>query len=567
MLFNFCDQSTSTGVSTKLEPPRPPYGRRLIIPHIDHRAKTEPDSAWVAIPVTEDDLTKGYKDITYHQFVNGVNHAVKWLTSNLPASTFSQPFQAFAYVGLKDLRYPFLAVAAGKLGLVLVMPSSSVTPEGRQRILAQKQCTTFLHSKDLSYAVTEVINLDPSVQAIEVPELNHFLTDEPAVPVPYIRTWAEGKNDPWLCFHTSGTTGHPKVITYTQHMLAQPDIAAGLTGIAHVNRFDGFRWFLPMPMLHYVGMLLTLSAAPFLGAIPVLLPANAAPTPPVIKTILKGTHVDGAMLVPALIDALIADPEAFELLKNLKAVHYAGAPLSVTAGRALDPHVQIVPAIGSTDAGAYFTEIVNLKGSEEWDYVRFQPHAGLVLEPRIDDMHELVFVKNPDCWMQPVFDLHPEWERFETKDLWVEHPVKKGTWKIVGRIDDYVFVQNGDGLYVGPFERVLEEHPGVKCALIGGQGRQVPVVVLELGEGVLGQVGMEEGRRELMRSLRPYVERINEECHEMVKLDPEVVVFTDEERPFPRTLKNTVLRLAALKMYEKEIEEVYRQCGYEAVPK
>lgn len=122
-------------------------------------------------------------------------------------------------------------------------------------------------------------------------------------------------------------------------------------------------------------------------------------------------------------------PDAFPLLKNLKAVHYAGAPLSITAGRALAPHVQIVPAIGSTDAGAYYTETVNSKGSEDWDYVRFKPHSGLVLEPRVDGMHELVFVRNPECWMQPVFDLHPEWERFETKDLWVEHPVRKGTWK------------------------------------------------------------------------------------------------------------------------------------------
>ncbi|KAK5097631.1 hypothetical protein LTR70_000656 [Exophiala xenobiotica] len=556
-------------MSAKLEPPRHPHGRRLLIPHIDHRAKTEPDSAWVAIPVDDNDLTKGYKNISYRQFANGVNHTVKWLKDNLPVSIFAQPFQAFAYVGSKDLRYPFLAVAAGKLELVLVLPSSSVTPEGRQRILSQKQCTTFLHSKELAYAVNEVVSLDPAVKALEFPELTDFLKAEPAEPVPYTKTWAEGKNDPWLCFHTSGTTGYPKVIVHTQHMFAQPDIAAGLTdsGEAMFSHFAGLRWFLPMPMLHYVGMLLTLSAATFLGTVPVLLPANATPSFSVVKQILLNTHVDGALLVPALIDALMAEPDAFELLKSLKAVHYAGAPLSVTAGRVLAPHVQIVPAIGSTEAGAYYTEIVNIKGSEDWDYVRFKPHSGLVLEPRVDGMHELVFVRNPECWMQPVFDLHPEWDRFETQDLWVEHPVHKGTWKIVGRMDDYVFLRSGDGLYVSPLERMLEEHPCVRSAVIGGQGRPVPVAVVEVDADVEAKVGTEERRREVVRSLRPYFDRINEGCHEMVRLDPEVVVFAGGHRPFPRTVKDTVLRLAALKMYEGDIEGVYERCGYGAGPK
>lgn len=380
MLFRFWDEDT-TNMSAKLEPPKHPHGRRLLVPHVDHRAKTEPDSAWVAVPTDDSDLTKGYTDISYRQFANGANHTVKWLKDNLPASIFAQPFQAFAYVGSKDLRYPFLAVAAGKLELVLVLPSSSVTPEGRERILAQKQCTTFLHSKELAYAVDEAVSLDPTVKAIEFPELTHFLKAEPAEPVPYTKTWADGKDDPWLCFHTSGTTGHPKVIVHTQHMFAQPDIPAGLTDSSEAasSHFAGFRWFLLMPMLHYVGMLLTLSAAPFLGTIPVLLPANAAPLLPVVKTIMKNTNVDGVLLVPALIDALIADPDAFPLLKNLNAVHYAGAPLSITAGRALAPHVQIVPAIGSTDAGAYYAETVNPRAQRTGITSSLSRIAGLCL--------------------------------------------------------------------------------------------------------------------------------------------------------------------------------------------
>ena len=424
----------------------------------------------------------------------------------------------------------------------------------------------FLHSADFAHVVDEVSQVDLAVKAIEVPELDRFMTDEPATPVPYTKTWEQGHNDPWLCFHSSGTTGFPKVITHTQQTFAQTDVALGLSDQG-TNQFAGFRWFLPMPMLHMVGMLLVLSFAPFCGVIPVLLPAHATATPAVVKAIMKGTRIDGAMLVPMLIDLLVADPEAFDLLKGLKSIHYTGAPLSVTAGKALSPHVQIMCAIGSTDVGAYYTELVSGRGSEDWDYVRFHPHAGLVLEHRTDGMHELVFVRNPDCAMQQVFSMHPELDRFETKDLMIEHPVRKGTWKIVGRMDDYVFVLNGDGLYVSPLEMVVEEHPGVRSALIGGQGRPVPVLLVEVVEGWKAQVETEEGRKAFVLSLREYIERINGRVHEMVKLDPDVVIVGRADRPFPRTVKDTVLRLGALKLYEKEIDEVYRRCGYKVVPK
>lgn len=84
---------------------------------IDERAQQEPDSVWVSITVDEREPFKGFKEITYSQFANAVNHAVHWLSENLPASPES--FQPFAYAGPKDLRYPILAVAVGKLEKVV----------------------------------------------------------------------------------------------------------------------------------------------------------------------------------------------------------------------------------------------------------------------------------------------------------------------------------------------------------------------------------------------------------------------------------------------------------------
>ncbi len=93
------------------------HGERSILTVIDERAKQAPESPWVSIPVDERDLSKGWKDITFAEFANAINHAARWLDENLPPST--EAFQTFAYTGPRDLRYPILAVAAGKLGKVV----------------------------------------------------------------------------------------------------------------------------------------------------------------------------------------------------------------------------------------------------------------------------------------------------------------------------------------------------------------------------------------------------------------------------------------------------------------
>ena len=92
------------------------HGRRIILSVIDELAQQEPNSTWVSIPVDEGDLSKGYKEVTCGQLWNAVNRAVQWLRESLPPS--SESFQSFAYAGPKDLRYPILAIAAGKLGKV-----------------------------------------------------------------------------------------------------------------------------------------------------------------------------------------------------------------------------------------------------------------------------------------------------------------------------------------------------------------------------------------------------------------------------------------------------------------
>lgn len=77
------------------------HGERIALSILDERAQNDPQSPCVSVPVDDEDMSKGYKDITYSQSANAVNHVAHWLVQHLPVS--KESFEPFAYVGPKDL--------------------------------------------------------------------------------------------------------------------------------------------------------------------------------------------------------------------------------------------------------------------------------------------------------------------------------------------------------------------------------------------------------------------------------------------------------------------------------
>ncbi|KAE8306517.1 AMP-binding enzyme [Aspergillus transmontanensis] len=525
------------------------HGKRILASVVETRARDGPESTWVSVPIDNEDLSRGFEDISFQQLNNAANHAARWLSEHLPGT--SEPFQCFAYAGPKDFRYPILAVAAAKIQKVMVLPSPLVTAEAQLRILENKRCTVYLRPSSMASQVDAILREAPHIQTVDVPEIDEFIREDEAVPYIYGKTWEEGKDDPWLVFHTSGTTGYPKPVTYTHSMMAFPDIAASLPDVelGYIHQYAYRRWYTPVPSLHFLGTVMTLAIPTFLHMTTVVGP----PVPPsaeIITKTLQYGQVEGAILPPALIDVLCQTSSGLDALRQLKFVHYAGAPLSKETGDQLASHVRIVPCIGSTEAGGYFTLIHDHR--DAWDYTSFQEYAGAVFENRLSNLYELVFIRRPGDSPQPVFKLYPDLDRFETKDLWIEHPVHKGLWKIIGRTDDYVYLSHADGLHASLLEPEIEAHPRVRSALIGGHGRPAPVIIVELFSTEEG-----ETQEELISSLQPYIEKVNARVHDCVRLSTERVIIAAEEKPFIRTIKGSVARMQTLGLYEDEIAALF----------
>lgn len=90
-------------------------GECLLSSAIDEQALTHPNDIFYSIPKDDNDLSQGFFDITCSRFANATDHAAAWLHAKIDEKAID-PFDAIAYQGPNDLRYPILAVAAAKVG-------------------------------------------------------------------------------------------------------------------------------------------------------------------------------------------------------------------------------------------------------------------------------------------------------------------------------------------------------------------------------------------------------------------------------------------------------------------
>ncbi len=88
------------------------YGRRLLSSVIDERAESNHQRPFASIPISND-VRKGYQDISYKVFANAINRCALWIKQHIGQSS---SFETLAYIGVNDLRYHILCMAAVKTG-------------------------------------------------------------------------------------------------------------------------------------------------------------------------------------------------------------------------------------------------------------------------------------------------------------------------------------------------------------------------------------------------------------------------------------------------------------------
>lgn len=96
---------------------------------IDHNASHHPQKVFASIPMDNNDLSKGFRDVTYVELSKAVDKAAFWLEEKLgpayneatnnadgPGQAPKSTFPTFAFYGTRDLRYSIFVLAAMKAG-------------------------------------------------------------------------------------------------------------------------------------------------------------------------------------------------------------------------------------------------------------------------------------------------------------------------------------------------------------------------------------------------------------------------------------------------------------------
>lgn len=300
----------------------------------------------------------------------------------------------------------------------------------------------------------------------------------------------------------------------------------------------------------------------FLGSTVVFGPSDRPATAEVVSQILEYARLDGMIVPPSLLESLCSSAETLTKVKKLQYVQYAGAPLRKEIGDLIAKDVRLVAAIGSTEAGAWFSRV---RDDAEWNYYAFMKGTGIELERREDNLYEVVFRRKEEYrrWQQ-IFDVYPDLDVFRTKDLFSKHPMKDDLWQYVGRADDIVNLSHGKDLDAVKLEGIIEGHPRVRCALVGGEGRQKPFLILEvleeLPEGSATSLDSNSSWRQgVIDEIWPVVEEANKSCVETIQLTKELTLLAGVDRRLPRTAKGTVARREAARLYKEQIDELYAE--------
>ena len=88
--------------------------------------------------------------------------------------------------------------------------------------------------------------------------------------------------------------------------------------------------------------------------------------------------------------------------------------------------------------------------------------------------------------------------------------------------------------------------------LLGGDRRPRPFLIIEL-------VGNNAPLSDQEKDAKPCIGKASEKCSDYVKIEKDLAIFADPVKPFLRTAKETVFRVASVALYSEEIEDLYQK--------
>ncbi|KAM0256172.1 hypothetical protein ACHAQJ_005151 [Trichoderma viride] len=474
-----------------------------------------------------------------------------------------ESFPTLAYIGPNDIRYLIIMLACMKAGhkALLISPRNSL--EGQMRLFEATNCNILFYAEPSQALVEPWLKARPMRTSV-VSSADAWL-QAPAASFSYEREFDEAQWDPVVVLHTSGTTGFPKPITIRQGVLSIADAFQDMTEyqgskylIAEWIRRSR-RIFTPMPLFHIAGTLAIVVCTVFYGAHMTLGIPGRFLTAELVAESIAYAEVDAVILPPSIIEDLSLNEEWMEQLTKLAWVGFGGGNLKPATGDELVKRgIPIVNIIGSTEFWPY--PLYHQPNPELWQYFVFDHElVGAEWRPVAweEDIYELVIRRKDrkDPGLQIPFYTFPDLSEWSTGDLYKPHPTLPLNWCYYGRIDDVIVFSNGEKLNPISMEETIAGHPAIRAALIVGQDRFQPALILEPVIPIKDKAEAEV----LIDSVWPFVKAANRETVQHGQIVPRLIALSDPDKPFNRTPKGTVQRYTTRLAYKDYIDLIYQR--------
>ncbi|PVH91939.1 acetyl-CoA synthetase-like protein [Periconia macrospinosa] len=532
---------------------------------IDNIAASDPDRLFCAYAksAAEADVLI---EIKFKAFANAVNACAWWLQATLEESKGG--FETVAYLGPPDVQHAVLTLAAAKVErkALLLSPRNSIAAQ--MRLFEATDCKTVIlaqgfplpepFSAALAERGAKILQIKPQTfwlghEHVPVFEFNASLSDNPG--------------RPFVAFHTSGSTGFPKPITYTYSALkayiAQGDPSIILPGCppTQTEIFKNTCQYVPFPSFHMVGLMCMTAIGIYWSSPAILGPSLSIPTAEIAAKIIRNPLCKGATLPPNLLVDIVESEDARSALSTLKYVNWLGGPLPPHALQIIKPLVKIYSSFGATEFGNIPLNLGPQDDAGYWSFSQlagatFKPYKGSKSDAAGEPLFELVLKRQPSVVeAQLIFLNEPELQQYETKDLFSVHPQKPHLWCYRGRTDDMINTAYGNLIDPTLQENIVRADPRVLSALLVGTDRRGTAWLIEPRV----QVGSEEDKAALKEQLWDAIERANELVPEYARVPKERVLFTTPDKPMSRASKGTVQRNASIAAYKEELDQIYQQ--------
>ncbi|KAJ4147015.1 hypothetical protein LMH87_001568 [Akanthomyces muscarius] len=531
-----------------------PYGRRLYVNVVDETAKAHPDRAWIYAPRSSDERD-GWKAITWRQHANAVNRTANWLVER-----FGKPehksFPSLAYVGPNDARYLVLFAAGAKAGYQIMFPSTRNNTESQVSLLQVTKCQKLLYSKEYARRIQPWVQ-ESGVGAMAMLGLDQVLDDAPAPIHPYNETFESAEFDPVVIMHTSGSTGIPKPIYCKQGLFTSADNYhnfleyEGSTFVMEAMATCSKNTYCPLPLFHAFGLYCFVNIPTFWGK-PMTL--AIADKPLTAENVVKGYEAadcDAVLLPPSTVEDIARLDGGVEKLKQLSYVCCGGGGISKQVGDDLTSQgVKLNNCIGSTEYHIY--PLYWQTNYKNWDWFIFDNKLfGCKYDHVGENIYEQTIVRQEP--FQSIFYTFPDATEYKTGDLFEKHPTLPGHWRSQGRLDNIIVFSNGEKLNPISIETTVSMHPDLRQALVVGHGHFQAGMILEPVQWPLD----EAQKGALIEKVWPVIEKANAATVEHGRVARHLVTLSNPEKPFLYSPKGSLRRGAVIKMYKKEIDDLF----------